>query len=161
MLKKPLAAYRWLRTRVPLRYWAWIHFFLALGVGWGHAISIFPPTSYNGVVDLSLVFRMGVITALGSIVLVIGMLITRAHKQQTAHRGLWIELVGTILLGGGPLQYLGIQVGFLIDEGVDQRYALTWFAYAMCAVMLVRFSILIPALLEAARLARFMKENAQ
>lgn len=149
--------FSWLRSRLTLRYWAWIHAFLALGVGWGHAIALQPPASYTGVVDLTTVFRMGVLTALGAIVAVVGMTLTRARTQMIAHRGLWIELVGTILLGGGPLQYLSIQLGYLLSDQFDQRYALAWFAYAMGSFVLVRFAIVIPALIESSRIARGLR----
>lgn len=150
-MKKALV---WFNERVPLRYLAWAHAFLALGIGWGHAIAIYPPASYDGLVDLSSVFRMGVLTGLGSLITIVGMFMTRARSQRRQHRGLWIELVGTILLGGGPLQYFGIQVGFLFESEFDQRYAIAWFAYAMGAFILVRFSIIIPALIAASRIAR-------
>lgn len=149
----------WVKDRIPLRYWAWAHAFIVLGFGWGHAIALFPPTSYEGVIDFTLVFRMGVLTALGSLIAVVGMFMTRAKVQKNAHRGLWIELVGTILLAGGPLQYWSIQTAFVIEGAFDQRYALGWFAYSMCAFMVVRFAILIPALIEASRQARMVKRS--
>ena len=147
-------AYQWIRARVSLRIWAWMHAFLALGLGWGHAISIYPPTSYDGVLDLTLVFRMGVLTAIGSIGAVVGMLMTRSQSQRTQHKGLWVELVGTVLMAGGPLQYWSIQLGYIAQGEFDQRYALMWFAYAMCSFMLVRYSILIPAIIKSSRKAR-------
>lgn len=143
-----------------MRIWAWIHAFLVLGIGWGHAIMLYPPTNYTGVVDLDLVFRMGLLTAIGSIVSVVGLLMTRSYSARRQHKGLWVELVGTILMAGGPLQFFSIQVGFLITEGMFLRYALVWFAYTMCSFMVVRFAILIPAILESSRKARAQESRA-
>lgn len=154
LIHKLRLALQWVRVRVPIRYWAWIHAFLALGIGWGHAIALYPPTSYIGQVDLGLVLRMGLLTALGAITAVVGMLMTRSISQRQQHRGLWVELVGTILMGGGPLQYFGIQLAYVLEGEFDARYALVWFAYAMGAFVIVRFSIVIPALIEAAVIAR-------
>jgi len=153
--------FHWLRTRVPLRYWAWIHAFVALGIGWGHAIALYPPESYDGVLNLRLVLRMGITTALGCIIAIVGMILTRASSLTTQHRGLWIELVGTVLLVGGPLQFFAIQIGFYIQGFALQRYALIWFAYAMIAFVLVRFAILIPALIEASHIAKTNKRRVR
>lgn len=133
--------------RVKLRYWAWMHAFAALGLGWGHAIALQPPASYTGVVDLSSIFRLGVVTAIGGVIAIVGMFLTTSLHRKTISWGLWIELFGTVLLGGGPFQYLTLQLGFLVAGQFDQRYALAWFSYSMFAFILVRFSILIPALI--------------
>lgn len=155
-----LRPFSWLRARVGLRQWAHIHAFLVLGLGWGHAIALFPPESYVGPVDLSLVVRMGALTAFGSIIAVTGMIMNRSLSITTAHRGLWVELVGTFLLAGGPLQYLGIQIGFLIQGPFDARYALVWFSYAMLAFMMIRFAILIPALVVSSRQAQINRRRS-
>lgn len=147
-----LKVFKWLKERITFRIWAWIHAFLALGLGWGHAIALFPPIVFNGVLDPSLVFRMGLLTAIGAIVAVIGMFMTRSLRPSRQHKGLWIELVGTVLLFGGPFQYFAIQVGFLLTQEPDifrLRYALMWFAYSLVAFVIVRFAIILPALIEA------------
>ena len=156
-----LRVFRWLRARVPLRTWAWIHAFLALGVGWGSAITMHPPSTYDGIVDPLLVIRMGIVTAIGAIIATLGMLITRSLSSRRQQRGLWIELIGTVLLAGGPLQYFSLQLGFLLDEGLDLRYALAWFAYAMCAFVFIRFTIIIPALVEASQKARIQSRRTR
>lgn len=159
-----LRPFNWLRARVPLRHWAWIHAFLALGLGWGHSIVLFPPSAFDDVVDQSLIFRMGILSALGAIVSVIGLMLTRSLHPRRVHKGLWIELVGVALLAGGPLQYLGLQIGFLVDDisesgGFDQRYALSWFAYSMVAFVAIRFFIIIPELIESANKARVQERS--
>ena len=156
-----LRPFKWLHTRVPIRYWAWIHAFLALGIGWGSAIALNPPPSYDGVVNLIAIFRMGLLCGLGALVACVGLIMTRAYSNRTVHKGLWIELVGTILLGGGPLQYLGIQVGYLVSGEFDQRYALAWFAYALGAFIVVRFAIVIPALQESSRKVKLERRRVR
>lgn len=140
----------WLST-VPLRYWANIFAFASLGLGWGHAITFQPPPNYKGYVDASSIFLMGILTMMGGIIAIIGMLMTTARRRPTKYTGLWVEFVGTVLLAGGPLQYLGLQIGYLIDGQWDQRYALAWFAESMLAFMIVRFAIVIPGLIKQQR----------
>ena len=144
---------QWVKTRVSLRYWAYIHAFLAFGIGWGHAIIFAYPIAYNGVVDIGLVYRMGILTAFGSIVAVVGLFMSRALTQKTQHFGLWIELVGVTLMVGGALQYFSIQLGFVIS-GDEQRYATTWLAYTLCAFVSIRIAAIIPFLIESGRQAR-------
>lgn len=146
--------YKWLRSQLSIVHWALIHAFLVFGLGWGVAIALYPPLTFDGVVDIALVFRMGVSTAIGSIVACVGLLMTRSLYAQRQHKGLWIELVGTILLGGGALQYFSIQLGYLFSGEFAMRYALVWFTYTLGAFISVRFAILIPALINSSRQAR-------
>lgn len=142
-------ARNWARS-MPTHYWGWAFAFLTLGVGWGHAIAFFPPTSYDGVVDLSAVFRMGFTTFVGGIVATIFLFRSRSTHNRSRVRALWFQLVGVILLAGGPLQYLAIQLGYLLADDemgfLGDRYALAWFAASMLAFLSVRFFILIPNL---------------
>jgi hypothetical protein len=146
---------RWLHEKVPIRYIAWINAFLALGLGWGLTIAFLQPLRWDGLVDPIAVLRMGLLTAVGSVVTVTGLLLTRALSQRTQHKGLWIELVGTILLAAGPLQYLAIQIGFLIEASTVEAANIPgiFIAYALLSFMVVRFAIIIPALRTASRLA--------
>lgn len=140
--------------RLTIRYWAWIIAFLIVGFGWGSAIWIQPPPSYKGTIDLYSFFVMGLGANLGAVVTITGMIMTRALLRRIAVLGLWIELVGTVLLAGGPLQYLGLQIGYLVDGQWDQRYALAWFSLSLFAFVSVRFAILIPALIAETRANR-------
>lgn len=144
----------WLFRRITLRHWAWIHAFLALGVGWGTAMIFSPPPSYHGFVEAASIFLMGLSTLIGGLVSVVGMIMTLVDRRKIAITGLWVELVGAVLLTGGPLQYLGLQIGYIADGQTDSRYALAWFSYAMIAFMLVRFSVVIPAIIAARRADR-------
>ena len=122
---------------------------------------MYPPKTYDGIVDPILVIRMGIITFIGAIVAITGMLMTRSLSPRRQHSGLWVELVGTVLMGGGPLQYFSLQLGFLLDEGLDARYAIAWFAYAMCAFVFVRYAIIVPALIESSQKARIQSRRSR
>jgi len=141
-------------SRMPHHYWSWAAAFMVLGFGWGHAIAIYPPSSYNGLVDLSTVFRMGVTTALGGLVATLSLFLSRSRRNNTRITALWLELVGLILLAGGPLQYFSIQVGYLVDGKFADRYALAWFAASMLMFLFVRFTILVPILRKERRAAK-------
>lgn len=132
--------------RVPPHYWAWSFAFALLGFGWGHAILLFPPPTYTGKVDPASIASMALSTGLGAIIAIVGIFLTVALSQSLRLTGLWIELIGTILLMGGPLQFGLLQVGFLYSGEFDARYALAWFAASMTAFVIVRYAYVIPPL---------------
>ena len=83
-------------------------------------------------------------TMVGGLVSITGIFMTVALSDKWKMRGLGTEIVGLILLGGGPLQYCLIQVGFLVEANGINRYALAWFAYAMIAAIIVRAVQIVP-----------------
>jgi hypothetical protein len=149
----------WFKQRITFHHLALIHAFLAIGFGWGLSIVFFPSTSYVGVVNPLLVIQMGSFVLLGGVLAAVGLFMTRAYKLIIQHVGLWIETLGTVLMAGGILQYLSIQVGYLVSEGFDVRYNLFWLSYSLMAFAAVRFSVLIPALINANRAAKLNMET--
>lgn len=131
------------RARWP-RLVALVHFYLALGIGWGHAMLWFTPTSLSSNVTPGGITAWAVMTMIGGLVASTGLFLKSRRNRRLQLRGLSIEFVGVVLLAGGPFQYLAIQVGFWIDGQFAARYALAWFAYAMLASLFVRFATVVP-----------------
>lgn len=144
-------AWSWLRS-IPSHYWMWALAKLSLGLGWGHAIAIYPPTSYDSVVDLSTILRLGVSTMVGGVMGAFFMFLSYTRNTRRRRFSVWMELVGSILLAGGPLQYLAIQVGFMIDGSFQDRYALAWFAWSLLCFVMVRIVMLMTRLRKDATL---------
>lgn len=83
---------------------------------------------------------------------------TVSRRELTQIWGLGIEMVGIVLLAGGPLQYFIIQVSYLAQGMVDQRYALSWFAYSMMAAIAIRVVIILPQFINIIRAIREEEE---
>lgn len=130
--------------RMTARHWAWLHFKVALGLGWGSAILFSPPPSISAVIQADTLQVWAIGTILGALVCIVGIFMTLSYSERWKIRGLSVEIVGLILMGGGPFQYFLLQVGFLIDGDFINRYQLTWFAYSMLAAIIVRGVILVP-----------------
>lgn len=133
--------------------WAWLHFKFALGIGWSTAILFVTPTQIQQVTSEGGLRVWAYGTLAGAIVSLVGMFINLADSEKRARFGIRLELTGLILFAGGPLQYLIVQVTLLTqsDEAFSQRYALTWFAYAMLAAVIVRLVIVFTAMRRGVR----------
>lgn len=134
-----------LRTpRPPRRNWnaesvIWALFKLVMGVSWPIAMTLSTPASIAGAVhaDTLNVWTLG--TLAGGLVSLAGIWLSTSTKLRTALTGFKVELVGLVLLAGGPLQYLGVQVGFFVTaEGLGNRIALALFALGMVLAISAR-----------------------
>lgn len=123
---------------------ALVHFYLALGVGWGHAMLLFTPQSLSSNLASDGITVWTVTTMLGGIIAATGLVMKAGRIRRLQLRGLSVEFVGVFLLAGGPFQYMTIQIGFWIDGQFEERYALAWFAWAMVAALIVRIATVVP-----------------
>lgn len=123
---------------------ALVHFYLSLGVGWGHAMLFFTPQSLSSNLASDGIAVWTLMTMAGGLIAAAGLAMKAGRTRRMQLRGLSIEFVGVFLLAGGPLQYMSIQIGFWIDGQFADRYALAWFAWAMLAALLVRMATVIP-----------------
>lgn len=134
--------------RMTPRHWAWLHFKLALGLGWGTAILFVAPPTIKDKLNEDTIQIWALGTIVGAVICIIGIFMTVARDERWKIWGLGVEGIGIILLGGGPLQYFLLQVGYLFDGEFASRYQLTWFAYAMLAAIIVRLVIIVPQFLD-------------
>lgn len=141
---------------VPLDTWTWAVFKVILGFGWTHAMLFVTPESLRSALSEGAVAWWTVGTMLGAIVSLAGMVLTMAAAPCRARLGLAIEIVGIVLLAGGPLQYLGIQVGILTTD-FENRYALAWFALAMVWVIMIRLAAVLAQFVRASRAHDFQE----
>lgn len=144
------------RSRLPADQWGWLVFKLFLGFGWTHAMFVFTPTSIADNLNPVAIAVWTGGTALGAAVSIVGMFLATSPHLPRVRLGLAIEIVGIIFLAGGPLQYLGVQVGFITADNFDQRYALAWFAAAMLVPLIgVRLVDVVRRLVRSTRAAIF------
>jgi len=144
---KARKAWKFFRAITP-RHWGWIHFKVALGFGWGTAILFYPPPSIQQDLNHDTVYVWAFGTIIGAVISIVGILMTVSHRDHRKITGLGVESVGIVLLGGGPLQYFLLQLGYLFDGEFEARYQLTWFAYAMLAAIIVRAIIIVPQFID-------------
>lgn len=126
-----------LLRRVRARTWAWLHFKLALGIGWTHAMLFVTPASISEAADRTAVLLWLIPTFAGAVVSIVGMFGEYSLDARMKQAATSVELFGLALFAGGPFQYLLVQVS-LWPEQFDARYALAWFAYAMVAAIAAR-----------------------
>lgn len=140
-----------LLKRMTVRHVGWIHFKVALGFGWGSAILFNTPPTIKETIDESTIQLWAYGTIAGALISIVGILMTLSIHEHRKVWGLGVEVVGIVALGGGPLQYLSIQIAYLIDGEFDKRYALAWFAYAMLSAIIVRMILVVFPFVSAIR----------
>lgn len=134
----------WHNPRMRARFLAILHFYLALGIGWGHAMLLFTPQSLQAALNGSSVIWWTVGTLIGGVAAAAGIVMKISANRRRQLQGLSVEMVGIVALAGGPLQYMLIQIGFWFEGQFTDRYALAWFAYAMLAALLIRAASVVP-----------------
>lgn len=121
---------------------SWMMFKIMLGIGWTHAMFLVTPASIASAVSANSVNLWTLGTALGAMVSILSMVISLSENPRRSVWGYNIELLGIILLAGGPAQYMGVQVGFLIADWQEAfsagRYPLAWFAASMLVPITIR-----------------------
>jgi glucose uptake protein GlcU len=128
--------------RLAPHQWAWLHFKLAVGLGWGHAILFVTPQIITDTTTESSIRVWAYGTIIGAIVSIVGLFMSTSSNRKRKARGTHIEVVGVVLFAGGPLQYFILQVTFLPGD-FEGRYALMWFAYGMLSACITRIVILL------------------
>lgn len=126
--------------RIGLPMLGWLHFKIALGIGWTTAMLFSTPYSIDAEVSRTSIQVWTIGTCVGAIASIIGMFMTLAMKRKTALVGLHVEFIGLMLFAGGPIQYFLVQLS-LLSSDPDSRIAIAWFAYSMLAAILARMSI--------------------
>lgn len=129
---------------------ATIHFYLALGVGWGAAMLFVTPT----VLSANLNNPVGNIawtglTIAGGLVASLGLMQKLSQELKRQKVGQTVELVGIVMLAAGPFIYGLIQVSLWLtaENGFKDRFALTVFCYAMLAAVGTRLAAVLPEII--------------
>lgn len=125
------------RSPLTLEKWGWLLFKIVLGFGWTTLMLFATPASISENVSQGRLSIWTIGTAIGALVSILGMLMATSTKPKRALRGLTVELVGILLFAGGPVQYLGLQLGFLTTQ-FESRAALAAFAAAMLIAISIR-----------------------
>lgn len=125
------------RSPLTVEKWMWLLFKLVLGFAWTSMMLFATPDSISANVSFGRLSIWTVGTALGALVSLVGMLMATSSRPKRALRGLTVELVGILFFAGGPVQYLGLQLGFLTTE-FEARAALACFVAAMLIAIAIR-----------------------
>lgn len=129
--------------RLKSRHWAWIHFKVATGVLWPLYMILTPPELLAGVVSPAIMTLCMVVSIIGTLASVVGYFFSQ-QLGKLGVIGVSIELSGLTLAVIGPGAYLLTRVYMLFLPEYGGLSSGLLFAYALCAVYLYRFIILIP-----------------
>ena len=120
----------------------WMHFKLVLGVIWPAVILSLPPQpTDDGTLDDGVVLFWAWLTIAGAVVSIIGIVIARWFRLGV---GTGLELTGLSFMFTGPFVAFVVYVYLACNEGDVSRLSGAVLAYALCAAMLARISIVYP-----------------
>lgn len=130
--------------KLTLRHWVWIHFKVAM-LAWVTALMIYTPTKIHNALGLGVVLLFVAVTALGAVTSMVGIVMSAQSGTRTGVIGISVELAGLYFMSAGPAAYLLTQV-WLVFTATDgnQRIALCFQAYLICAALLCRIVIVAP-----------------
>lgn len=131
---------RWVGN-LTVQDWAWLHFKAAVIV-WAAVLWRFTPVRVEDALG-GVIVAVAAATIVGGLISITG-LIVAAQSRRLAVTGLSVELAGLWVMTAGPVPYLIVQVylASTLPDG-DQRYALCFLAYVLCAALAARIVIVI------------------
>ena len=131
---------RWVGN-LTVQDWAWLHFKAAV-LAWVLTLWRFVPVKVGDALG-GVIVAVAVVTIVGAVTSILGLVIA-AQSRRVAVAGLGVELAGLWVMAAGPVSYLAVQVylASTLPDG-DQRYALCFFAYTLCAAVGARIVIVI------------------
>lgn len=116
---------------------AWLHAKLALVV-WAVLFLLFTPQKIESALGWLIAASVSGVVFFGILTSVVGLVLTLSTNIRRTLRGINIELAGLWSAIGGLGGYFITQVFLAFGPEGDQRIALTAFAYANAALLLVR-----------------------
>lgn len=130
--------------RLKARHWAWLHFLAIIGVAWPVFMLVTPPELIVGVLNPSILAIAMFVSLLGSLTAMAGYFASQ-QQEKIGVIGVSIELSGLILSVIGAGSYFVTRVYMLfLPETAGELTSTLFFAYALCAVYLYRFVIIVP-----------------
>lgn len=127
-------------------HWGWLNFKLVIGLAWPVLVLLAMPPAPAEV--LGHVFGLaGLVTVIGTVISVIGLLMTAQPDSSVRTIGLSIELVGISFVAALPLTYAIAQVVLFVSGDPDglSRIAIAILAWASVSALAARALTLIPA----------------
>lgn len=130
--------------RLKLRHWAWLHFLTIIGIAWPSFMLVTPPEVISDAVHPAILTVAYLVSLFGSIVAFIGYFASQ-QLDKIGVIGVSLELSGLVLSVVGPATYLFVRLYLLtLPDATGLLNSPLFFSYALCAVYLYRFIIVVP-----------------
>lgn len=130
--------------RLRARHWAWLHFLAVIGVGWPLFMIFTPPELIAGVLHPAILAIAMIVSLVGTLIAMFGYFASQ-QQDKLGVIGVSIELSGLILSILGPGAYFVTRIYMLfLPETAGVLSSPLFFSYALCAVYLYRFVIVLP-----------------
>lgn len=129
--------------RLRMDHWAWVQAKVML-LAWGCIYLFFPPVRTYEELGKPLVYIAASFVVIGSIISIIGLVISTNESPKHRHSGLAIEACGLIFATCGPLSFFTVQV---VRVGSGELYVTrAVFSYVMASLLMARTAQVIRAL---------------
>lgn len=129
-------------SRIKVRHWAWINFLFATGIGLPLSTLVNPNWIFRADIEHVILIAAMAVSILGTITTILGYLMSQ-QRGKAGTIGVSIELSGLCLSVLAPATYLLVQVASFFSPHHLSLGGLI-FCYALCAVYLYRFTIVVP-----------------
>lgn len=138
-IEEPPRERRKFRWKLPPAEWAWLHFKIALGF-----MLVIPMASSNTLQQSTTwVFLLVwvIFIAIGTAASAIGLFLGNQFDVDKKRRGYRFEITGLILMMAGPLVFMLVQIGLLVESGGNKGLAIA-FPYVIIAALVARMAML-------------------
>lgn len=137
--EEPPQEKRKFRWKLPAAEWAWLHFKVALGL-----MLVIPMASSSTLQQSTTwVFLLVwvIFIAIGTAASAIGLFLGNQFDVDQKRRGYRFEMTGLILMLAGPLVFMLVQIGLLVESGGNKGLAIS-FPYVIIAALIARMALL-------------------
>lgn len=130
--------------RLKARHWAWLQFLFVTGIVWPTFMLFSTPELIVGVLHPAILAIAMIVSFVGTIVSMFGYVASQ-QLGKLGVIGVSVELSGLILSILGPAAYFITRIYMLfLPETAGVLSSPLFFSYAICAVYLYRFVIVVP-----------------
>lgn len=126
-------------AKVPGRNWAWVYFKISIAA-WAVALLLNQPALVTSTAQPAFVRVYLGLCIFGSVISIVGMIMSSQHGRRIQPVGVVIELSGILLAAIGPICYALTQISILVD-GTDpdvSRLHLVFLGHALFAGLFAR-----------------------
>jgi hypothetical protein len=125
--------------KLHLQHLAWIHAKLSLAFV-GYLYFFVTPSAHLQELGYTLTYTIGAFICIGSLVSIVGLLISLMGAYRFQEKGLLVEFFGLIIAVTGVVTFTVTQVTTLVRDPNEGTLLRTAFVYAMAAFLLARLA---------------------
>lgn len=127
------------RWKLPAAEWAWLHFKVALGLMLVIPMASSPTITQNTTYVFLLIWVIFI--AIGTLFSAVGLFLGNQRDVDRKGAGYKFEMTGLILMMAGPLVFMLVQIGLLVESGGSRALGIT-FPYVIIAALVARMALL-------------------